>query len=116
MCHDQFTLRASDVHAHARRLLLAELDLRGYHPKLTAPFVVSLLLAGLWQTSLSSACSLVEDPPSREAARKADLALLPRRPRDLLAALLRALRRASPDRLRRLPRAMALPSCRGLTS
>src|SRR5207302_1908636 len=81
-----------DVHAHARRLLLAELDLEGYEPSLPPALVVSLLiLASIWQTSLSCACCMVKDPPCRERARTAALALLPRKPTELLAALLRAL-------------------------
>lgn len=106
---NQCTLKASSVHLHARRLLLAELDLQDYKPRLPAPLVVSLLLlASLWNSSLSCACSFLKDPPCREAARKAAMALLPRRPRQLLDALLRALRRTIPDRLRRLHQVMAL--------
>jgi hypothetical protein len=109
MRQGQSTLTASAVHAHARRLLLAELDLSHYKPALPAGLVVSLLLfAGLWQASLSAACGLVKDAPSREAARRAALALLPRRPTELLAALLRALRAALPEHLRRVPQVMAL--------
>jgi hypothetical protein len=105
----QCTLKASAVHAHAQKLLLAELDLRGYKPLLAPNLAVSLLLlASLWQTSLSGACSFLKDPPSRETARKAALALLPPRPRQLLEALLRALRCAIPQRLRRQPQVMAL--------
>jgi len=109
MRHKQFTLKASSVHAHARRLLLDELDLRSYRPALPAALVVSLLLlASAWQTSLSGACRLVKHPPCREAARKAALALLPRKPRELLDALLAALRNTIPDHLRRLPQLVAL--------
>ena len=109
MRHKQFTLKASDVHKHARRLLLAELDLSGYKPTLPPALVVSLLLlASLWQTSLSAACGLVKNPPCREKARQAALALLPRRPTELLAALLRALRNTLPDHLRNLPQVMAI--------
>lgn len=106
---NQCTLKAATVHAQARRLVLAELDLEGYKPRLPAPLVVSLLLlASLWNSSLSAACSFLKHPPSREAARKAAMALLPRRPRELLDALLRALRRTIPDWLRRQPQVMAL--------
>ena len=109
MRHKQSTLRASDVHAHARRLLLDELDLKGYKPCLPAALVVSLLiLASVWQTSLSGACSLLKDPPCRESARKAALALLPGKPTELLGALLGALRRTLPDHLRRARLAAAL--------
>jgi putative transposase len=109
MRHKQFTLKASSVHAHARRLLLDELDLRDYKPRLPAGLVVSLLLlASVWQSSLSAACGMVKDPPCREAARKAARALLPRKPRELLEALLRARRDTIPDHLRRLPQVMAL--------
>jgi len=111
MRHRQSTLRAKDVHAHARRLLLAELDLEGYEPSLPPALVVSLLiLASIWQTSLSCACSMVEDPPCRERARTAALALLPRKPTELLAALLRALRNTLPEHLRNatLPAAIDL--------
>jgi putative transposase len=109
MRHKKSTLRARDVHAHARRLLLAELDLRNYKPCLCPALVVSLLLlASVWQTSLSAACGMVKDPPCRETARKAALALLPRKPTELLAALLRALRNTLPDHLGRTPQVMAL--------
>jgi putative transposase len=109
MRHSQSTLKASTVHAHARALLLAELDLKRYKPALSASLVVSLLLlASLWQTSLSAAAATLKDPPRREAARKAALALLPRRPRELLERLLAALRQTLPDWLRRLPQAMAV--------
>jgi hypothetical protein len=101
MRHKQSILRASDVHAHARRLLLEELDLEGYKPCLPAGLVVSLLiLASIWQTSLSGACCMVRDGPCRERARQAALGLLPRKPREVLAALLRALRKTLPDHLR----------------
>jgi putative transposase len=104
MRQEQFTLKASTVQAHARALLLAELELDDYKPALPAGLVVSLLiLASIWQTSLSCACTLVKDPPGREKARLAALALLPSRPRDLLARLLAALRRTLPDQLRRGP-------------
>jgi Transposase DDE domain len=104
MRHKQCTLKASTVQAHARALLLAELDLDNYKPALPAGLVVSLLLlASIWQTSLSCACSLVKDPPCRETARQAALALLPPRPRDLLARLLAALRNTLPDHLRHGP-------------
>lgn len=109
MRHSHSTLKASTVHAHARALLLAELDLSQYQPALPAALVVSLLLlASLWQGSLSAACATLQDPPRREAARKAALALLPPRPRDLLERLLRVLRRTLPDWLGRLPQVMAL--------
>jgi Transposase DDE domain len=109
MRHNQSTLKASTVHAHARALLLAELDLAQYKPQLPASLVVSLLLlASLWQGSLSAACATLKDPPRREAARKAALALLPKRSSELLERLLRALRQTLPDWLRRLPRVMAL--------
>src|SRR5262245_8883471 len=109
MRHKQSTLRARDVHAHARRLLLAELDLEGYEPSLPASLVVSLLiLASVWQASLSAACSMVKDPPCRERARQAALALLPRRPTELLGRLLAALRKTIPEHLGRLPQVMAI--------
>jgi hypothetical protein len=109
MRHNQSTLKASTVHAHARALLLAELDLRDYKPRLSAGVVVSLLLlAACWQTSLSAACRLVKHPPCPESVRKAAHALLPPRPRDLLARLLAALRKTIPDHLRRLPQVMAI--------
>jgi putative transposase len=109
MRHSQSTLKASTGHAQARAVLLAELDLGQYKPALPAALVVSLLLlASLWQASLSAACSTLKDPPRREAARRAALALLPRRQSELLEALLRALRRTLPDWLRRLPQVMAL--------
>jgi putative transposase len=109
MRQKQCTLKASAVQARARALLLAELDLDGYKPALPAGLVVSLLiLASLWQTSLSCACALVNDPPGRESARTAALALLPPRPRDLLARLLAALRRTLPGPLRAGPVPAAL--------
>jgi hypothetical protein len=105
----QSTLKASTVHAHAQRLLLAELELHDYKPGLPAGVVVSLLLlASLWQTSLSAACALVNDPPCRAAARQAALAMLPRRPRELLRRLLAALRQTVPEHLRRLPQVLAI--------
>src|SRR5437660_1736033 len=109
MRHKQSTLRAKDVHAHARRLLTDELDLQSYRPALPAALIVSLLLlASAWQSSLSAACRMVKDPPCREAARRAAHALLPRKPRELLDALLRALRKTLPGHLTRLPQVMAL--------
>jgi putative transposase len=109
MRHNQSTLKASTVHAHARRLLQDELEMADYSPTLPAALVVSLLLlASCWQTSLSGACGLVKDPPCRETLRQAALATLPPRSRDLLDRLLRALRRTLPDHLRRLPQVMAL--------
>src|SRR5271166_5116596 len=109
MRHNQSTLKASTVYAHAQRLLVAELEIADCKPVLPTALVVSvLLLASCWQTSLSAACCLVKDPPCRETARKATLALLPPKPRDLLARLLRALGHTLPDHLRRLPQIMAL--------
>jgi Transposase DDE domain len=109
MRHSQSTLKASTVHAYAQHLLISELELSRYKPALPAAVVVSLLLlASLWQTSLSAACSLVKDAPSRETARRAAQALLPARPRDLLARVLAALRQTLPQQLRRLPVVMAL--------
>src|SRR3954467_3900641 len=109
MRHKQFTLRAKDVHAHARALLLAELDLQRYKPALPAGLVVSLLLlAGIWQTSLSGACSMLKDPPCREVARRAAHCPLPRTPPPPLGALPRALRGSLPDHLKRTPQPCAL--------
>jgi Transposase DDE domain len=109
MRHKKSTLKASDVHAYAKRLLREELEMADYSPTLPASLVVSLLLlASCWQTSLSAACELVKDPPCRETARKAVLACLPPKPRDLLARLLAALRRTLPDHLTRVPQVMAL--------
>lgn len=106
---NQYTLKASTVHARAQRLLLAELEMRDYKPALPPGLVVSLLLlASLWRASLSAACVSLKDPPCREVARRAALAMLPRRPNELLERLLRALRGSWPDWLRRLPQAMAL--------
>lgn len=105
----QCTLKASTVHALARQLLLDQLDLDNYKPLLPAQLVVSLLLfASLWQSSLSAACASLKDPPSRETARKAALALIPPRPLDLRHRLLAALRQTLPDYLKRLPQVMAL--------
>src|SRR4051812_28588311 len=69
MRHIPYTLKASTV--HARRLLLAELELRDYKPRLPAAVAVSvLLLASLWQASLSAACSMLKAPPAaRPSAR-----------------------------------------------
>lgn len=110
MRHKQSILRASDVHAHARRMLVQELEMADYSPTLPAGLVVSLLLlASIWQTSLSSACHLVKDKPCRETARKAVHACLPPKPRDLLARILAALRRTLPEHLLNLlPQVMAL--------
>lgn len=111
MRQKQFTLKAATVQAHARDLLLAELELDSYKAALPASLVVSLLiLASVWQTSLSGAGLLLNDPPCRERARQAALALLPRRPRELLDALLAALRNTLPEHLRHaaLPAAIDL--------
>src|SRR4051812_28588310 len=53
-------------------------------------------LAGLPVRGLLDA----QGPPCRETVRKAPFALLPRRPRELLESLLRALRGTIPRRLR----------------
>jgi len=109
MRHKQSTLKASTVHAYARHLLLTELQLRDYSPALPAALVASmLLLAACWQTSLSGACRLVQDPPCRETLRQAVHACLPPRPRDLLARVLAALRQTLPQQLLNLPLVMAL--------
>lgn len=106
---NQSTLRASDVHAYARQLLVAELELKDYKRAVPAPLLASLLLlAACWQTSLSAACQLVRASPSHESARQALHAALPPRPTELLARLLAALRRGLPEHLRRLPRVLAL--------
>jgi hypothetical protein len=109
MRHQQSTLKASSVHAHARALLVEEIDMRDYSPSLSASLAVSiLLLAACWQTSLSAACTLVKDPPCRETLRQAIHACLPPKPSSLVLSLLRALRRSLPDHLTRLPQIMAL--------
>src|SRR5262245_51980753 len=105
----QCTLRTAAVHAYARDLLVAQLELKGYKRAVPARLFASiLLLAACWRTSLSGACALVRDAPSHEAARQALHACLPPRPRDLLERLLAALRRSLPDYLGRVPRVMAL--------
>jgi hypothetical protein len=109
MRHSQCILKASTVQAHASRMLMDELEMADYSPKLPARLVVSvLLLASLWQTSLSGACGMVKDRPGRETARKALYACLPSRPTLLLTRLLAALRLTVPAHLRRLPQVMAL--------
>jgi putative transposase len=109
MRHNQSTLKVGTVHAHARRILMDELEMADYSPTLPAALVVSvLLLACCWQTSLSAACRLVKGPPCRETARKAVHACLPPRPRHLLLRLLAALRQTLPGQLTRLPQVMAL--------
>lgn len=105
----QYTLKASTVHAHASRMLADELEMADYSPTLPARLVVSvLLLASLWQASLSAACGMVKDRPGRETVRKALFASLPSRPTLLLMRLLAALRRTVPAHLRRAPQVMAL--------
>src|SRR6266566_7308978 len=100
MRHSQSTLRTADVHTYARRLLVAELDLRDYHRAVPARLFASLLLlAACWQTSLSGACTLLRDAPCHEVVRRALHAWLPPRPRDLLDRLLAALRQSLPDHL-----------------
>lgn len=106
---NQFTLRASDVHAWARQLLVAELELRDYRQSVPATLLAKLLLlAACWQTSLSSVCTFVTDAPSHETVRKALHACLPPRPRDLLDRLCALLRQSLPEHLRDVPRLMAL--------
>ncbi len=100
MRHQQSTLKASSVHAHARALLVEEMETRDYSPSLSASLAVSiLLLAACWRTSLSAACTLVKDPPCRETLRKAIHACLPPKSRRLVQSLLKALRRTLPEHL-----------------
>jgi len=105
----QCTLSAAHVYAHARRLMVAELELRDYKQAVPATVLASvLLLAACWQTSLSAACQLVNTSPSHESVRKALHACLPRRPRALLERLLALLRHTLPDHLDRTPRVFVL--------
>lgn len=105
----QSTLKASIVHAYARELLVAELELEDYKQAVPAGVLASvLLLAACWQTSLSAACPLLRNAPCAESVRKAVQAALPARPNDLLARLLAALRRTLPEHLGRRPLPFAL--------
>ena len=109
MRHSQCTLKASAVHAYARHLLQQTLELESFRPALPLPLVATvLLLAACWQTSLTGACQLVNDPPSHRQVRDALSACLPPRPRDLLARLLRTLRQTLPDHLAAWPRVLAI--------
>src|SRR3954447_25384351 len=109
MRHNQGTLKPAVVHAHARQMLMTELEMKDYKQAVPATVLASvLLLAACWQCSLSAACLLVHGTPSHESVRKAMHACLPPRPRDLLARLLAALRRTLPDHLRRRPLVFAL--------
>jgi Transposase DDE domain len=109
MRHNQSTLRPAVVHAYARQMLVAELELKDYQQAVPAGVLARvLLLAACWQCSLSAACPLLRDAPSHESVRKALHACLPPRPLDLLARLLAALRRSLPDHLGRRPLPMAL--------
>ena len=106
---NQSILKASNVHARARAILVEEMEMRDYSPTLPASVAASLfLLAACWQTSLSGACALVKDPPCRETLRRAIHACLPPKPRRLVASLLASLRRTLPDHLTRVPQVMAL--------
>jgi putative transposase len=109
MRHSQCTLRASEVHAWARQLLLAELSLRDYKTSLPAALLAKLLLvAACWQASLSCVCAFVPHAPSHETVRKALKAALPPRPRDLRERLRALLRQSLPGHLGDVPRVMAL--------
>jgi hypothetical protein len=109
MRYNQSTLKASTVHAYARRLLVQTLELEQYRPALPLRMVASvLLLAACWQTSLTAACTLVKQAPAHRHVRDALYACLPPRPRDLLARLHRALRQTLPDHLFGAPRVLAL--------
>jgi hypothetical protein len=106
---NQCTLRASEVHAWARQLLVAELSLRDYQQSLPAPVLARLLLlAACWQASLSGVAAFVPDAPSHETVRKALHACLPPRPRDLLERLRALLRRSLPRHLGDAPRVLAV--------
>jgi putative transposase len=109
MHHCQSTALPAAVHAHARRLLLLDLELRDYKGSLPAGRLASLLLlCACWQCSLSAACRLVRAAPSRETARKALFAALPRRPRELADRLARLLRDSLPWHLGNRPVPFAL--------
>jgi hypothetical protein len=109
MRHNQSTLRPAVVHAYARQMLVAELELKDYQQAVPAGVLARvLLLAACWQCSLSAACPLLRDAPSHESVRKALHAGLPARPNDLLGRLLAALRRSLPDHLGRRPLAFAV--------
>lgn len=96
----QSTVRPAVVHAYARHLLQVDLELRDYKQSLPAGRLASLLLlCACWQGSLSAACLLVRDAPSRETARKARHACLPPRPRDLLGRVVRMLHHSLPEHL-----------------
>lgn len=105
----QSMLRASDVHACARRLLVEHLHLQDYRQSVPAPLLATvLLLAAAWRASVSAVCRLVRAAPSHETVRRALRANLPPRPRALLAGLLAAWHAALPAHLRAVPQPMAL--------
>jgi hypothetical protein len=110
MRHNQPILKASTVHACARRLLLQALQQpQHYQPAIPLRLAASvLILAACWQTSLTGACRLVQHQPSHRHVRDCLYACLPPRPRDLLARLLVALLQTLPAHLRRGPRVLAL--------
>jgi Transposase DDE domain len=100
MRRSQSTLTASDVHAHARKLLIEHVGLRDYKKSVPARLLASLLLlAACWQTSLSGVCHIVPGAPSHETVRKALLNCLPPKPSDLRRRLLAALRDTLPEHL-----------------
>jgi len=106
---NQSTLKPAAVHAYARQMLVAELELKDYKESVPAKVLASVLLfAACWQCSLSAACPLMRGAPSGESVRKALHACLPARPNDLLGRLLAALRRSLPDHLGRRPLAFAV--------
>lgn len=106
---NQSTLRPAVVHAYARHLLQVDVELKDYKQSVPAGVLASvLLLASVWQCSLSCACLLTKGSPSHESVRKAMHACLPRRPKELLESLLRLLRHTWPDHLGRRPLAFAL--------
>src|SRR5258708_3004878 len=98
MRHNQCTLKASNVHAYFRHVLVQVLDEEPHQPLIPLSLVASVLLfAACWQTSLTGACRLVQEKPSHRAVRNALYACLPPRPRDLLSRLLAALRLTLPE-------------------
>jgi hypothetical protein len=106
----QYTLKASGVHARAHRLLRNVLEPE--EPRRVSPFLAVvasvLILAACSQTSLTGACQLVRDKPSHGRVRHVLYACLPPRPRDLLAQLRAALWETLPPELFGQPVVMVL--------
>jgi Transposase DDE domain len=109
MRRGKYTLRAWEVHGQARRLVVKHLGWEDYKGSVPAGLLARLvILACVWQASLSCLAELLRGSPSHETLRKALQANLPRRPRELLDGLIAALHEALPAHLSACPLPMAL--------